>query len=209
MRRVTTAVGAGLLLGAIAIAITLSRSPLTVARRDTSSVTAVLTAHNKTTICQAGESIPRGTSAIRLTLDTFTGPRVTVTVSAHERIIARGERGSGWTGGAVTVPVDRIPEEVRDARVCFTPYLNGDETAALSVSASKPAAVEGTRTLPGHARIDYLEPGHSSWWSLAPEVARRMGLGRAASGTWIVVLAIALMAGVVVLSARVLIRELP
>ena len=42
-------------------------------------------------------------------------------------------------------------------------------------------------------RVEYLRAGHGSWWSRASSVARHMGLGHAASGTWIVFLLIALM----------------
>src|SRR6202043_813748 len=53
-------------------------------------------------------------------------------------------------------------------------------------------------------RVEYLRPGHSSWWSLASSVARRMGLGHAAAGTWIVFLLIALMITVVTLASRLI-----
>ncbi len=52
-----------------------------------------------------------------------------------------------------------------------------------------------------YLRIEYLRPGPGSWWSLASAVARRMGLGRAPSGTWVALLPLALMSVAVALAA--------
>jgi len=56
--------------------------------------------------------------------------------------------------------------------------------------------------------IEYLRPGESSWWSLATSVARRMGLGRAETGTWVALLAILLMVAVGGAMSRVILKEL-
>jgi hypothetical protein len=56
--------------------------------------------------------------------------------------------------------------------------------------------------------MEYLRPGRKSWWSLASSVAHHMGLGHAASGTWIVFLVLALMLTVVILASRLALREL-
>ena len=57
--------------------------------------------------------------------------------------------------------------------------------------------------------IEYLHPGTRSWLSLAGEVARHMGFGRAGAGTWVVFLALALLVAAAGLASRLLLRELP
>ncbi|HTD07938.1 MAG TPA: hypothetical protein VK680_03515 [Solirubrobacteraceae bacterium] len=208
--RVKVIVGAGLLLGLAAIAITLSRSPIAVAGVNTSQEAPIGEPQPGSTYCQPHEVLPRDISAIRLRSYAFLGPRVTLTVSARGRLVARGERGSGWTGGVVTIPVKRLSTVRSGLDLCFTFFTNGDESVGLfgESTAGALAARGPSGSLPGRVRVEYLRASGSSWWSLAPEVARRMGLGHAPSGTWSVLLAVALMVGVCGLCARVILREL-
>jgi hypothetical protein len=210
MRGVKVTVGVGLLLAVVILGITLSHAPITVAQVNTPHKLSLGTLRSKTAVCQAGESLPRGTSAIRLRVFAFTGPRVTVRAYAGGRVVAQGEHGSGWTGGAVTVPVRTLRTATSGATLCFSLLLNGDEGVFLTGEPTSAAlAARGSNgRWPGRLTVEYLRPGHSSWWSIAPEVARRMGLGNAAGGTWIAILALALMSGVVALSSRLVIREL-
>jgi hypothetical protein len=62
--------------------------------------------------------------------------------------------------------------------------------------------------LPGRIKIEYLRADHSSWWSAAQAVARRMGLGRAPTGTWIALLLTGLMGVVVVTASWLTLKEL-
>ena len=89
-------------------------------------------------------------------------------------------------------------------------FGNGHESVELLGEPTSGAfAARGRRgPLPGRIRVEYLRPGGASWWSVAPEVARRMGLGRAAPGTWIVLLVLALMGCLVALCSRLVLREL-
>jgi len=213
MRAVKIALAAGLSLLAIALAFTLTRSPASVAGTNRPAERAeepiAATTHN-TTYCQGGEQLPRGTSALRIWLDASAGPRVEVVVSAAGRQIDRGERGSGWIGGSVTVPVRPLGRPVSDATVCASVSLR-DETVLAQGNAT-PASVaarDGSHALAGRIWIEYLRPGTRSWASLASEVARHMGFGRAGAGTWIVFLALALLAAVAVLASRLLLEELP
>jgi hypothetical protein len=201
---------AGLPLGVLAVAITLTQAPITVARVSTTERTFLAEVRHKTSVCQAGEALPRETSAIRLGADGFLGPRVTVEVLAHSRVIAHGERGSGWTAGVVTVPVNRLSTARSGVELCFTLFGNGEESTTLvgSPAAGARAAHGNDGPLPGRVSVEYLRPSRSSWWSLAPQVARRMGLGHAAAGTWCVLLVLALMGGVVALCSRLILREL-
>lgn len=202
--------GVGLLLGVVLIALTLTQAPTTVARVNTPQGTLVTETQQKLSACQPGEVLPRGTSAIRLRTYAFLGPRVTVSVLAHGHVIAHGERGSGWTGGVVTVPVNRLSTARSGVELCFTLFGNGNESIQLvgepttgALAASGPGG-----TLPGRVRVEYLRSSGASWWSLVPEVARRMGLGHAAAGTWSVLLVLVLMGCLVALCSRLILREL-
>lgn len=208
--RLKVVVGVGLLLGLAAIAITLSHSPIAVAGVNTPQEAPIGEPQPGSTYCQSHEVLPRDTSAIRLRSYAFLGPRVTLTVSEQGRVVAHGERGSGWTGGVVTIPVNRLSTARSGLDLCFTFFTNEDESIGLFGESTTQAlaARAPNGPLPGRLHVEYLRPSHSSWWSLAPEVARRMGLGRAPSGAWSVLLAIALMVSVCALCARVILREL-
>jgi hypothetical protein len=189
--------------------VTLSGSPLAVAGVNTAQEISIKTVRQPVAACQADELLPRETSAVRLRVDAFLGPRVTLAAFAHGRVISHGERGSGWTGGAVTIPVNPLPTATAGVDLCFMIFLNDDETAELVGEPTAPARAAHSRagSLPGRVRVEYMRPG-SSWWALAPAVAHRMGLGRAASGTWSVFVAIALMAGVALACSRAILRWL-
>jgi hypothetical protein len=209
-RRVKLTVGAGLLLAVAAIAIDLSQSPITVAAVNTAQISYLGSTEQPIYACQSGESLPRETSAVRLRAFSFFGPRVRIDVLASGHVIAHGERGSGWTGGAVTIPLNRLSTARPQVKLCFTFFLNGDETTEFvgELTAEALAAHGPHALLPGRVRVEYMRPDRSSWWSLVPQVARRMGLGHAGSGTWSVLLAAALMIGLALVCSRVALREL-
>jgi hypothetical protein len=79
-----------------------------------------------TSVCQRGETLPRGTTAIRFLLKALVGPRITVKAFAGARIVTSGERGPGWTSGAVTVPVARVGRTVAHAKVCLAFALSNE-----------------------------------------------------------------------------------
>lgn len=206
--RLKIALGAGLVIGAVALGVTLTGSPVAVARVNTATLTAIGEVHQPMAACQSGEALPRGSTAIRLRVLSFAGPRVTAAVLEHGHLIARGERGSGWSGGAVTVPVEPLSTTTSGVELCYAIYGNDDESDGLvgELTAQGDAALTRSGPLPGRLRAEYLRPGKSSWWSLATAVAHRLGLGRAASGAWWAVLAIALMGCVVVLCSWQIVR---
>jgi hypothetical protein len=214
MRRVTVALGVGLIAVAAAIVFALSHAPVTVAGVSTAEQRFIGTVVRSTESCQPGEVLPRGTSAIRLRIFTEIGPRVTVRVLSHGRIVASGERASGWTGGVVTVPVRTLSRSISDAQLCFNLLLNGNETAsAIGSPAKRTLTASGQVAFtPERVRAEYLRPGRSSWWSLASAVARHMGLGHfgsgVLSGVWSVPLVILLMAGAALVCSRLILREL-
>jgi hypothetical protein len=191
---------------AIAIGVVLARSPVTVAGNN--SVAAEHGAgyvYGGTTNCQVAGTVPRGTSAIRFSFSNNVGPAVTVKVLSGGRVVTQGTRHAGWgVDETVTVPVKRISHAIPDARVCvaFGPTV---EAVEINGSVARATTPSGSAV---RFRMEYLRPGDSSWWSLASTVARRMGLGHAPSGTWIVFLLIALMITVATLVSRLLLREL-
>ncbi len=208
--RLKLALGSCLLLGAAAILITLSRSPIAIARVNTDAVEPAGTITQRTSACQPGEVLPRGTSAVRLRVFAFLGPRVTLEALQDGRVIARGERAAGWTGGAVTVPIEPLATARAGVELCFTIFLDGDESNFLTGELEAGALAAHGRGWPpsSRLRVEYLRSAASSWWSLVPQVARRMGLGRAWAGTWGAVLVLVLMGGVTALCSVLTLREL-
>jgi hypothetical protein len=208
---VKIALGAGFTLLAVALFLTLLGSPLSVA--STNKVRGAEAPLAETThgasYCQSGEVLPSGTSAIRVWIDAAAGPRVRVVVSQHGRTVASGTRGSNWIGSSVTVPLAPLARTVAGTTVCVSFPLH-DEAVIAQGRASAPAvaAREGSKPLAGRIWIDYLRPGTRSWLSIAGEVARRMGLGRAGAGTWVALAALALMACALALASRLALKEL-
>ena len=94
--------------------------------------------------------------------------------------------------------------------LCFTLFVNGEETVELAGerTAAELAARTQAGPLSGRVRVEYLRPATASWWSLAPDVARRMGLGHAAAGTWSVLVVLTFMAGLLTLCAKRILRDL-
>jgi hypothetical protein len=209
--RVRLALAAGLALTAIAIGATLTRSPTTVAWTDSTPLVGPLakTKHSARA-CQADETLPQGTSAVRISLFAIFGPRLTVKALSGKRVLTSGVRGSGWTGEVVTVPVRPVRHGASHVKLCFA-LGRTDEVVELTGSPTSPAEATTTgdgRRLPGRMRIEYVKPDRRSWWSLTSSVARRMGLGRAAAGTWVVLLVMAVMAVVVAGASWLTVREL-
>jgi hypothetical protein len=64
------------------------------------------------------------------------------------------------------------------------------------------------RALGGRMWVEYLHREASSWASQIPSIARRVGLGRADPGTWVVWVALALMVGVAALASRAVLTGL-
>jgi hypothetical protein len=201
----------GLALTAIAAVIVLSGSPPVLA--GTNGVTAVpypplTSVPGAGGGCQAGETVPSGASAIRLSLEATAGPRVSVAVWVGGTAIVRGESAAGWLGTVVTVPITPPARTVRNATVCFS-FAGAEERVSLLGARTPPqnAARSGARALPGRIAVEYLRAGSSSWWSLAPAVARRMGLGRAWAGTWVAAMVALLMATGIALASWLTLRE--
>lgn len=221
--RVKVTLAAGIALLAIIGALTLTRSPPRVVSANARSTNAAL-AHitGDLSVCQAGESLPASVSAIRLSMWAFVGWKMHVLAYAGSRLLTEGRRAADWTSTSVTVPVKPLDHATSNVTLCFAIGPNSEpalilgnntpaQEAAVVVSGGttpSPGA-QATERLPGRVDVEYLASGQGSWWSRAEEVARRMGLGRAFSGTWIALLVAALMAAVGVLAVRLTLREIP
>jgi len=198
-------------LTALAIALTLQGAPLSVAGTNgIPDAGEVATTKRDTHACQGSETVPAGTTAVRLTLAAEIGPRTTLTASSAGRTITHGLRGQGWTGATVTVPVQRVSHTVRNAKICFAlarPLEVIELFGKHTLGAQALVGPHGER-LPGRLGVEYLRPGRASWLSLLSAVARRMGLGHAWGGSWIALALASAMAGAAALMAWLAVREL-
>jgi hypothetical protein len=208
--RIKAALAVGLSLIAVALPLTLLHAPLVRAGESSKYThTELVRTTERAEACQTQEALPSGTSAIRLGLTTVLGPRVAVRVSSGGRLVTQGTHAPGWEGASVTVPVRPLRGSLASAKVCVLLSLLNGPVAMLGWHTSPAvAAAGGGERLPGRMHIEYLRRGSQTWWSMATSVARRLGLGRAASGTWNALLVMALATLLVGLSSWLLLREL-
>ena len=208
------ALAGGLALLAIAIGATLAHSPRSLAGTNSvaNETSWPITGANAGA-CQEGEVLPRGTSAIRLLLGSWVGPKVTVRATAGNQLVTQGTLAPGWTGNA-TVPVSTVAQRTSNTKLCFTlgprnqsVDMFGVDMFGKSTTTEMATTSEG-QPLPGKMKIEYLRAGQQSWLSLASSVAQHMGFGHAAGGTWIVFFLMALMATAATITSWLLIREL-
>lgn len=173
-------------------------------------------------ICQPGETLPAGTTAVRLGMWAFYGAKMHVRVYSGSRVLTEGSRGPNWTSDSVTVPVRPLARRATGVVVCVGIGPNSQPLTLLGVekpsseaasttlgvsAATLAAAGASHQQLGGKLGIEYLSGGGGSWWSHVVAVAKRMGYGRAFSGTWIALLVVALMAAVGVFAVRLTLRE--
>ena len=158
-----------------------------------------------TEVCQAGEQFPASTEAVRLSIAAYLGPAVSLTVTHEGVVIARGHHAAEWVSGSLTFPLSRAIGARTEATICLT---RDRRDLALGLLGGVAPAVVAARSngapLAGRLRVEYLAHGQRSWLSLAHTVARRLGLGHSPSGTWIVLLILAMMAAAGVLAAKLL-----
>lgn len=208
--RIKIVLAGGLTLIAVAAVAVLLHSPETVAAANgVAPKTALVSANEDAGACQANETVPAGTTAVRLQIVATTGPRASVHVWQGPRLVTSGTLAPPWYGAVVTVPVVKLEHAVRHATVCFRlTGLSGVVQAYGSPTAPAHAAQAGGKPLPGRFSIYYLRRGPRSWLSLARGVAEHMELGRAASGSAIVAVIAALAAAAIALGAWTTNREL-
>lgn len=207
--KVTLVVGVAILTAVCAFVLT--RSPPRVVRAGPKPSRLITALSGDGEACQTREVMPAGVTAVRLSIGAYVGARIHVAVYSGSRILTEGSRNPDWTGTSVTVPVTPLRESASNVSVCFDISPNNESLFLLGrqTAASEGLSLPDGETVPGHLDIEYLGPGQGSWWTRLLPVARRMGLGRAFSGTWIVLLIAAMVAAVGVLAARLVLRELP
>ena len=224
MRSAVAVFVAGAAVLAAVVAVTLAQAPPRVVRIGApgakavgpEGVSGIAIVAGDAYICQGGEVLPRGVTAIRVSLWAFFGAPVRVAVFQGSRLLTRGARGANWTTDSVTVPVAPLAYTATGVKVCTAVGPNGQPLqvlgptvrqgqATISLNESSTSRRNG---LGGRLAIEYLAPAQGSWWSRILSVARHLGLGRPFSGTWIALFVAALMAGATVLTVRLTLREL-
>jgi hypothetical protein len=221
MRRVTATLAIGIALMLAVSAFVLTRSPPRVERVGARHEQVLTHVAGDFAACQANEVLPAGVTAIRLSTWAFLGFDIRVRAYEGAQLLTEGSHGADWTSASVTVPVKPLRRSSPNVTLCFAIGPN-DEPGIILGAPAPPAqaavvltrdtptpAAASNEVLPGRVGVEYVAPGHGSWWSRAASVAMHIGLGRSYSGTWIVLLIAALMAAVGVLALRLTLRELP
>jgi len=200
----------GLTLMALGLIATLSRAPAVTAKGGVGPETQFVATSSEASGCQNGETLPAHTSAIRVGLFAITTPEVGVQVLSEGRLLTSGTLSPGWSGEGAVVPVNHtFDHPVSPVAVCFTvKKVNGPVQMVGRKTSGPEATVEGSNRLPGRISLQYVQPGHRSWWSLALSTARRLGLGHATPGTWNALLVAMLAAAVIALSSWLVVRDL-
>jgi hypothetical protein len=221
---ITFCVGIALMVGVGAVVLTGS-PPRVVRVGGRVGIVGNLILHRATrqiAVCQPDETLPSHVSAIRLATLAFFGSPVRVVVYSGSLVLTEGSRGADWTGASATVPVKPVSHSTSRVTICFALAPNNEaillwgvptplQRAAVfshSPTLTEAAVASAGRTLGGRVGVEYLAGGGSSWWSRLLTVARRMGLGRAFSGTWIALFVAALMVVVGALAVRLSLRDL-
>jgi hypothetical protein len=145
--------------------------------------------------CQAGQVVPRDAAALRLLVGTYgrPAPAIDVEVTHPDGPITSGRRPAGGSEGHLVIPLDRVDRTVGGATVCVR--IGGRGRNVLYGQA-------------GNVRLEYLRQGSESWIALAPTVAHRFGLAKANPfGSWLIVVAVLLLAGAWFVAVRTVARE--
>jgi hypothetical protein len=211
VKAVKVALGVSIALMLAVVAVTLTRAPPRVVRASSVGHFELGATISDEETCQANEVLPAGVSAIRVWLLAYYGARVRVTASSGSQVLAAGRRGGEWTGGSVTVPITPRKRTVSHVKLCVTVGPNSEPIFLFggATPAREAAVATGEGHLRGRVGVEYLTAGQGSWWSRILPVARRMGLGHALSGTWVVLLIAALVGAAGLLAVRLTLREMP
>jgi len=106
-------------------------------------------------LCQAGEVLPSGVSAIRVSIWGFYGAHIHLMVYRGTQLLTQGSRAADWTGSAVTVPVRPLSRTVGGVRVCFAIGPNSEPLNLLGneTPARQSAVAFLTRDLPSRTSL--------------------------------------------------------
>jgi hypothetical protein len=184
--------------------------------------------------CQAGEDIPSGATALRIWVQTKTGP-LDVKATAGGATVTEGRAAGGPAGATISVPVRRVRREYADATVCVrnrgarNAHYLGDNPAAGEPTAANGVSVPPTRAdprlldvheLPATTYPYFPQPNGavvvrlvwtarpSTRFGFTPTLARRVGLDKASFvGSWTFWLLAAVMVSVAVGAGWLVLRE--
>lgn len=212
MSRVKLALAGGLALTAVASLFALLQTPMTVVAKNgvLEGEEALVTVTHPARFCQAHESLPPDITVIEPGLSANTGPRVRLEVISAGRVLTSGERGAGWNGRVVAIPVRPLPHSVADVTICVSFSVHDETIGVHGFQASRVNGVVevGSRPLPERMWLNYQRPASHPWISQLGAIAQHMELGRSATGAWIVVLAAVLELSALAIAARLLLVEL-
>jgi hypothetical protein len=204
MRPVRIALVAALITMSVAIVVVLSHAPVSVAGSNGVLLDGESYTNGPLENCQGGGTLPRGTTAVRVSLLANVGPSVGVKALSRSGVITSGRHGSGWgTDDSVTVPVTRTRESTPDTVVCVS---IGPATETIALKGAVVESAGGKRALWLH--LEYLRPGASSWLSRASAIARELDPARTPGGEAAALTAIALMLAATAVAARLILGEL-
>jgi hypothetical protein len=211
--RVRVVLGVALTLVGVAVAVALSQRAPRLA--GTSFVLQQgfpvgLPAHKA--VCQPGTFLADDSAAAELLVDAGKRrPALTVTFADPDgTLVGRGRLGAGPGGRrAVTIPFERVVDGNHAATIACV-RSSGPQPLGLGGDVASPtggARLDG-RALGGVVGFRYLRAGRESWWSLAPIVAQRFGLGKAGLfGAWTLPLLAIALAGLWLAVVRLLVLE--
>jgi hypothetical protein len=164
---VRAVVAAGFALLLVALAVTLLHSaPRSAGSNFVDEHEEVTKLRGPDRLCQAGETLPADTAALRLLIGTYGRPAPALRVVARGRggrIVTSGERRTGGPDGHVDIPIRQVDRLTPGLRVCV--FAGAGGRTVLYGSA-------------GQVRFEWLRPGSESWLELFPTIAHRFGLGR-------------------------------
>lgn len=208
MQLVRPTLAIGLVLIAVALALVLSGSPMSVTAANGVKIRNAAGVGGSMTLCQSGETLPAGTSAIRESLSANVGPRVTLRVLSGTRVLAEGTHPAGWgVDETVTVGVKPLSVSMRHVRICA---LLGPSSEGLELRGTAPEGAHhkarGARSM--RMRVEYLHAGPHTWLSLAASVARHMGFGHSPGGLTAALLALMIAIALFGWTARLITWEL-
>jgi hypothetical protein len=210
-RGVLAVLAVGLAAVALAIVLVLSHKPLRVLASNGVSTKSYIELEEQGSLsnCQKAQTIPKGTSAIRLSIEgVYFSPAVSVAVAKGGRVIARGSHAPGGPPTPnVVVPVPRLAQAVSGAWICTAvgPTVGPIRFAGTP---NRSAARIANGLQQALLRAEYLRPGRRSWWPYLSKIFARVGLGRAPAGDWVAFLLLALMLALVAAAARLALEEL-
>jgi hypothetical protein len=227
MSKFKVTLAASLVVMIVAVALVLATSPPRVARASGPLAGQSLgVTQNELTLCQAGETLQAGVSAIRVSIVAFIGSNMQVVVLHHGKVVTRGSRNPAWSGSTATISIKPVAHTISNVEVCFawvpnsellqifgTPVTRANQNGAAIIFKNNPrnpgVPVGEGQLLRGRVHIEYLAPGSGSWWTRIGSVATHMGYGHFISGNAVALLALASMAAVGVLTVRLALREQP